>query len=94
MVQVEKKEIKAILHTQGHTFELLDIVPWKHSDIHFLLREHSFQFLVIVNDFAQPIVVGREGFLIVPLIEPYERDVNYLVEGDTETDKIQDRVVV
>lgn len=89
MVQTEKKQIKAILHSQGHSFEMLDVLPWKHNDLHFLLRESSFQFLVVVNGFAQPVIVGRSGFVITPLIEPYEIDVNYLVEGDDiEEDKI------
>lgn len=84
MIQVEKKNIVGILHTQGRSFEMLELNPWKHEKISVILREHSFQFLVVVDDFAQPVIVGRGDYLIVPLIETYERDVNYLVEGDIE----------
>lgn len=80
----EEKEIIATLLVQGKEYPVLDLHPAKRNEIPFILREHTHQFLVIVEGFAQPIIVGRNSFVILPLLETYTETVRYFVEDEEE----------
>ncbi len=84
MIIKERKEIVGKLLTQGHVFELLEINPRAGRDLSFLLRESSFEFYVVVNGYAQYIVVSRGSFAIIPYSVPEVQDVGFIVEGEEE----------
>ena len=84
MIITEKKNVVGWLLTQGQEYPLLDLYPRVGRDLPFLLREHSFQFYVVVEGFAQYIVVSRGSFAIIPLLEPDEQEVRFVVEGEEE----------
>lgn len=82
----ENTPIVAKLLAQGESYLMLDIMPHKHNELPFLLREHAFQFLVVVKGFAQPIIVSRNSFVIIPLLAPMNMLVKYYQE-DKEDEK-------
>lgn len=79
-VIIETHEIKAHLLVQGNSYPMLDVNPHKHNELHFLLRDHVFQFLVVHQEYAQPIIVGKQSFAILPVLTPYQMNVKYIVE--------------
>ena len=81
---IEEKQIVGKLLVQGEAFDMLDLYPQRHAALPWLLREHAFEFLVVVNGFAQPIIVGRESFAIIPYIFPETKEVNFHVEEKEE----------
>ena len=84
MIITEKKEIVGQLLTQSHEYEMLDINPTRARSVSFLLRESCFEFYVVVEGFAQYIIVSRGSFAIIPYLEPVEWQVKFLVEGEDE----------
>ena len=82
MIITEKKEIVGMLLTQGQEYEMLEINPRAGRDLSFLLRESSFEFYVVVYNFAQYIVVSRGSFAIIPYSVPEVQDVRFIVEGE------------
>lgn len=80
-VMAQRKEIVGTLYAQGQKFDLLDLHPTKHNDWPWLIREHGFEFYVVVDGFAQYIMVSRGSFLIIPDLEPSHMDVKFLVEN-------------
>lgn len=93
-VQEEKKEIVGVLLVQGREFDMLDLYPQKHPSLPFWFKEYSFQFYVVVEGVATYIVVGREGFVIIPLAAPVTRTVQFFIEDDRSevNDQIQERI--
>ena len=86
MIITEKKNIVGTLLVQGREYGLLDLYPWKHNELPFLLRNDAFQFLAEVEGFANPVIVGKGSFVIIPYLEPVEIDVRYIVGGDEESE--------
>ena len=82
MIITEKKNVVGWLLTQGQEYPLLDLYPRVGRDLPFLLREHSFQFYVVVEGLAQYIVVARGSFSIIPYLIPEIKDVGFIVEGE------------
>ena len=92
-IQEEKKEIVGLLLVQGQEFEMLDLYPQKHTDLPFWLKEHCFQFYVVVEGVATYIIVAREGFAIIPIFPPVTTTVKFFVEEDEEVNsQIQKRI--
>jgi len=91
---IEEKLIVGKLLVQGEAFDMLDLDPQRHNKLTFLIRESCFEFLVVVNGFAQPIIVGRQSFAIIPYMEPEKKLVSYYVEDEEELSekKIEERV--
>ena len=85
MIITEKKEVVGQLLTQSQVFEMLDINPTRARSLSFLLRESCFEFYVVVEGFAQYIIVSRGSFVIIPYLEPVEWQVKFLVEGEEPT---------
>lgn len=83
-VITETHTIKANLLVQGTSYPMLEVEPRRHHELHFLLRENCFQFLVVHQGFAQNIIVGRQSFAILPVLESYELEVNFIVEDKEE----------
>jgi hypothetical protein len=85
---IEEKEIVGKLLAGGEAFDMLDLYPYRHtgfaSPIPFVLREHIFEFLVVVKGFAQTIMVSRSNFVIIPYLVPKIEEVEYSVEGEKE----------
>lgn len=84
MIITEKKNIVGMLLTQGQEYEMLDLYPRVGRDLPFLLRENSFEFYVVVEGFAQYIIVSRGSFAIIPFLETVERQVKFVVESEEE----------
>lgn len=78
----EQVEIKAKLLAQDQAWDMLDILPQKHSEVPFLLREYVFEFRVVVQGFAQTIIVSRNSFAIILYLEPVMETVKYYVEEE------------
>ena len=87
MIIKEKKEIVGMLLTQGQEYRMLELYPRVGRDLSFLLRESTFQFYVVVEGFAQYIIVSRGNFTIIPLLEPEEQDVQFVVEREEESEE-------
>jgi len=84
MIITEKKDVVGTLLTQGEEYDMLELYPRNGRDVPFLLRESSFEFYVVVEGFAQYIIVSRGSFAIIPLLEPVEWSVKFFVEGEEE----------
>lgn len=84
-IMTEDKQIVGQLLVQGQAFDLLDLFPRKHPELPWLLKEHTFEFLCVVRGFANPIIVGRNSFAIIPFLEPKTKSVQFYVEQDEET---------
>ena len=82
MIITEKKEIVGMLLTQGQEYEMLEINPRAGRDLSFLLRESSFEFYVVVYNFAQYIVVSRGSFAIIPYSSPEVKEIGFIVERE------------
>jgi hypothetical protein len=81
----EKKPIVGKLVSQGCSYNLLALKP-SVPGVSALLREYGLQFYVVVEGFAQHVVVSKASFLIVPYPEPEIEDVKYVIEeSDTES---------
>ena len=85
-VITEKRSVVGRLVAQGYEFELLEDVPTRHNQLHFLVRENAFEFQVVVDGFAQGVTISRGNFMIIPYLEPKEIDVKFLI-ADEEDDK-------
>lgn len=88
-VITEVHEIKALLLVQGTSYPMLEMEPRLTHKLHFLLRENCFQFLVVHQGFAQNIIVGKQSFAILSVLNPYELDVKYIVEGKEEPTQLE-----
>lgn len=88
-LMTETHTIKAVLFVQGTAYPMLDVNPRKQQDLHFLLRENCFQFLVVIGNFARNIIVGRQNFAILPCLEPYNLEVSFIVEEPEKEEPTQ-----
>lgn len=73
-------KIVGVLHSQAHSFSMLDLAPQKRAEIPHSLQEHVLVFQCVVEGFAQSVIVARGDFMITPLLEPTELEVNYYIE--------------
>lgn len=79
-IHEEKQEVVGVLYTQGQEYGMLNILPSNTRGLHFLYRESAFEFYVIVEGFAQYVIVSKGNFLVVPLLNTVRRNVKFLVE--------------
>lgn len=84
VIMIEEKEIVGKLLAGGEAFDMLDLYPHRHASMPWLLREHTFEFLVVVNGVAQPIIVSRDNLVIIPYLVPQKKNVEYMVEEKEE----------
>lgn len=82
-------QVVGVLHSQGHSFSMLDLAPQKRAEIPFSLQEHVLVFSCVVENFAQVVIVARGDFMITPLLEPKELEVNYYIDDTDQTLYIQ-----
>lgn len=74
----QTEQIDAKLLAQGQSWKLLNLLPDKRVNINGVLNDYVFQFRVVnAEGFAQPILVSRSSFAIVPLLEPEVMEVKY-----------------
>jgi len=83
-IHKEEREVVGMLYSQGQEFELLELNPSIPRELSLIMREHTFRFFVVGDDFAQYIIVGRENFVIVPYLMPKTRNVNFLILDEIE----------
>lgn len=76
-------KVVGVLHSQGHSFSMLDLAPQKRAQIPLSLYERSLVFYCVVDGFAQNVVLSQNSsFLITPLLEPTELEVKYYIETE------------
>lgn len=81
-IHEEKKEVVGVLYAQGQEYDILDLLPSNTRSLPWLYRENAFEFYVIVEGFAQYIIVSKGNFLVVPLLSPVQKTVSFLIEEE------------
>lgn len=87
-IHEEKKTVVGVLYTQGQEYDMLDLLPSHSRNLPWLYREHAFEFYVVVEGFAQYVIVSHGNFLVVPLLSGVQRTVSFLIDEEEENIKV------